>query len=829
MPRSRILAAVVAGGAAVVVLGLRLRDSAIDTRDGFSESSIGVEHRPVSRRPLPSPGIERLDEAERAKLIDEAASLNQRAVVKDRQNDLRDAVVLFRQAAEMYRQVGRPSQTAAVLHDLGDTLSLLGKLPEALDALEEARQLRQAAGEAVDLGTTLTEIGWVHYLGGDAAKAVEVYREALGLMRSSGRPEDESGVLDRLGSAYRQLGRWQDSLASYEQALELCRQQGNRHYEASTLNNLAELFEAWGRPDEALETNGRALELFQGLPIPDTHGLAHTLYVRARALSALGELEAARRHSEEALSIVEGLRQELKSQALSQPFFAMRQIYFESYLDQLMALHERQPDQGYDRLALAASERSRARGLLDTFPGSGGVTTPDEALQQRKVELGQKIHAREQARRRLGARGSPVERAALEKELRELMVELSEVETRIREGGGVEATVPVLGVAEIQALLDQDTLLLSYQLGKQRSYLWSVDEHQVRSHVLPPGPEIEVAVRRFRQLLPHSHLAEGRDQIRLVAAGLGRLLLGPVQQHLGRQRLVLIGDGALHGLPFSALPDPETGAPLLARHEIVRISSASILAALRQRAAARPIPERTLAIFADPVFGAGDPRVVRSAGSAEPAPEPLPEGLLRSARDLGLGYFSRLPAARREAEAIAALLPPEQRFVALDFAASSVTATSGLLARFRILHFATHGLLHPLHPELSGIVLSLVDEKGRRRDGFLHAHEIADLDLAADLVVLSACKTALGTEMRGEGLLGLPRSLMYAGATRVVVSLWAVDDSATAELMTRFYRELFTADLPPAGALRVAQLSMAQEKDWRDPYYWAGFELQGDW
>jgi CHAT domain-containing protein len=166
---------------------------------------------------------------------------------------------------------------------------------------------------------------------------------------------------------------------------------------------------------------------------------------------------------------------------------------------------------------------------------------------------------------------------------------------------------------------------------------------------------------------------------------------------------------------------------------------------------------------------------------------------------------------------------------AVDFEASKATATGGSLNQYRIVHFATHGLINSRHPELSGIVLSLVDEQGMPQDGFLRLHDVYNLKLSADLVVLSACRTALGKDVKGEGLIGLTRGFMYAGAPRVVASLWDVKDEATAELMKRFYEGMLRRRMTPAAALRTAQLSMAKEKRWEAPYYWAGFVLQGEW
>jgi CHAT domain-containing protein len=193
----------------------------------------------------------------------------------------------------------------------------------------------------------------------------------------------------------------------------------------------------------------------------------------------------------------------------------------------------------------------------------------------------------------------------------------------------------------------------------------------------------------------------------------------------------------------------------------------------------------------------------------------------------GLETLERLWFTRYEAEWIADFVPPAGRLKALGFAANRTTATSPDLSQYRIVHFATHGFLNSEHPELSGVVFSLVDEQGQPQDGFLRLHEVYNLKLNADLVVLSACRTALGKDVKGEGLIGLTRGFMYAGAASVVASLWKVEDKATAKLMRRFYQKMLVEGRRPAAALRAAQVAMWQEK--KAPYYWAAFVLQGEW
>jgi CHAT domain-containing protein len=198
-------------------------------------------------------------------------------------------------------------------------------------------------------------------------------------------------------------------------------------------------------------------------------------------------------------------------------------------------------------------------------------------------------------------------------------------------------------------------------------------------------------------------------------------------------------------------------------------------------------------------------------------------------RGMDRGALGRLPFSREEADAIAGLVSAGSLLKATGFRASRAMAVSGELSRYRIVHFATHGVLNSRQPDLSGLVLSLVDETGEPQDGFLRMNEIYNLRLPADLVTLSACQTALGKEIRGEGLVGLTRGFMYAGAQRVVASLWQVDDLATAHLMQHFYRGMLKEGLRPAAALRAAQIEMAKQKRWASPYYWAGFVLQGEW
>src|SRR5206468_2522670 len=256
-------------------------------------------------------------------------------------------------------------------------------------------------------------------------------------------------------------------------------------------------------------------------------------------------------------------------------------------------------------------------------------------------------------------------------------------------------------------------------------------------------------------------------------------IAGPLLNEWRGKRLAIVADGALEYVPFAALPVPHGHGALGLDHEIVRIPSASVLAAVRRETAGRAPARRAVAILADPVFETDDPRV--AAVSNRPASHSPTHGRSRAG-------FARLPFSREEADAIARLDAAGGVFEATDFKASRDTVLTGALNNYRIVHFATHGLLDSERPALSSLVLSLVDASGRPQNGYLRLADIYNMRLDANLVVLSACQTALGKEIRGEGLVGLARAFMYAGAPRVVASLWQVNDAATAELMRRFYR-----------------------------------------
>jgi CHAT domain-containing protein len=320
------------------------------------------------------------------------------------------------------------------------------------------------------------------------------------------------------------------------------------------------------------------------------------------------------------------------------------------------------------------------------------------------------------------------------------------------------------------------------------------------------------------------------------------MLLGPVASRIGSKRLLIVGDGVLRSIPFEALPmpDPSIGVspgnadrdPLVSAHEIVMLPSAMTLAALRSERKAIEAT-KTIAVIADPVFEKDDPRVLTRDVSPSAETENTGVYLATSLRDFSDSdapqAIPRLPSTLREARTIMDFVSPGDGIVKTGFEATKQRMINETMKDYRILHLATHGLLNSEHPDLSGVIFSLVDEHGKSVNGFLRLHDIYNLDLSAELVVLSACRTGLGKDVNGEGVVGLSSGFMYAGAKSVVASLWKVDDNATAQFMSYFYAAMLRDGLPPAVALRTAKLEMRKQVPWREPFYWAGFVLQGEY
>jgi CHAT domain-containing protein/Tfp pilus assembly protein PilF len=789
--------------------------------------------------------------------FDEAFVLDNTGQVYNQMGEPKKAQECYDQALEIRRALADRHGQATTLHNIGNNYLDLGEIERALEYYDQSLSLKRAVGDPREESYTLDSIGGVYFNKGELQKALDYHNQALVLRRKVSDQYGEAYALTNIGAVYDQLGELQKALHYFEQALQIRRTVGDRYGEATSLHKIGTIYTKLRKADLAQEYYNQALELSRTLRYQTRE--TEILLSIARHDRERGDIVEATRQVEAALNIIESTRTKVASQGLRSSYLASKQAFYELYVDLLMQRHRTQPSRGYDAAALHASERSRARSLLDILTESRADIREgvDPVLLERERLLQQRLSVKsERLTRLLGGKHTEEQKTTASNELQGVLTDYRDIQEKIRARSPHYAALTQpqpLSLKEIQQLLDEDTVLLEYALGEERSYLWAITTTTIRSFELPRRAEIEAAARRVYELL----VAQADDLYPEALTKLSQMILNPAADQLGRKRLLIVSEGTLQYIPFGALPVPgmrvevsdrrvsssprlrATSTPLIQDHEIVSLPSASVLGVLRRELGERRSAPKTLAVLADPVFEKNDQRV-RATSKVQQVAEQhqiekdsdktaRPSDLQRATRESGLTSFDRLVLSRREADQIAALASGGQPLKALDFEASRAIATSPELGLYRILHFATHSLLNNQQPELSGIVLSLVDEQGRPQDGFLRLYEIYNLKLAADLVVLSACQTALGTEIKGEGLVGLTRGFMYAGTPRVVASLWKVSDEATAELMKRFYQKMLRDGLRPAAALRAAQVSMLKEKPWAAAYYWAGFVLQGEW
>jgi CHAT domain-containing protein len=705
-------------------------------------------------------------------------------------SDHQMALGYFEQALTMVEAQNNLHGQAITLAGIAWPQLYLGQSNDALASFSKAAAifhgLNNKRGEAIcEYGR-----GWAYALLNDNPAALNSFLRALSLRHESGDSKGGPPTLAAVSRIYSRLGNYQEAIKYDLQAIEGydatkdAQGKGDSRGKASTWADLGWVYLSLDQPTAALDCFGKSLTESPGL---DETGKANVIYGQARAQSRLGHLPEAASAMEAVCEKIEPFRGQGKASDLRTFYSANVQEYYEFYISLLMKLQAAHPTEGFAAKALAINEKARARELLSILAQSGSTNEHTYQL----------------------ALGSP------------------------------------LSVSDIQRMLDPETLLLEYALGEEKSFVWLVSSNSMASFELPNRKQIESTASRFYDALVERNNVRGVvnevDWKRKVfqadataektAEELGHILLDVLYPRLGQKRLVVVTEGSLQLVPFSSLltsrgSEGSGSVPLFINHEIVTLPSFSVLSALR-RYSSRPTSPHTVAIFADPVFAADDPRFP-SVSKIDPS-----VSLERSAygeKVGGVAAYRRLPGTRWEAEQIASLVPKQETLLAVDFDANRGAVLDKLLSDYRIIHFATHAFVDDTDPLRSKIVLSQFTRKGDAEDGDLTVPDIYEMHIKADLVVLSACKTALGVNTRGEGIVGLTGAFMQAGASRVVVSLWAISDTAAADFIARFYRKLLGPEkLPPDVALRRTQIETWKSKRFKSPYYWAPFILSGDW
>jgi CHAT domain-containing protein len=788
--------------------------------------------------------------------------LGNRAKISERLGQLRQAVALYDRAlssgplapvpvptgwlyessADAYLGLGEPDEAfrryetalrifeafpdypaaARVLDGIGKVYNQYGDWPNAADSFERALELHALGDERVPRLETLISLGNALRNQGLTAQAQAQHERALALAAT---PQHRAEVLLELARDAREAGAAGQAAMHLDQVFEAAAaNEGMVLKRGEALVQRAELALA-AAPERAVADLEEALTLFRA-EVSES-GQVRALHALARAHQHMARPGPALGYSNQALALIEALRIRVGSPMLRATYAGLQRPSYELQIDLLMQLAREQSDErpaDWIAQALEMSERAHARMLVELLSRSPGGEPSEELAQLRtrhaelrremiELEYGATVAGeREQLRRRRENRS------------RELGLVENEI-WRLSTGRG-DAPPPYLSSVRIQELVgggEQGTLLLEYAVGAARSYAWAVSASSVTSAELPPARDLEALVEAVQAAAASASPTLRKEETRRALAGLGERVLAPFSGALAHaRRVVIVADGPLHFVPFAAVPSD--GAPLIDTHEVVMLPSVWSLAMQRDRAGRRPPPQKSVAIFADPVFALSEPTSRAEAASQAPADrtEPARE-VMRSP-----GALPRLPGTRREAQAIAALAGADA-FSALGLDATRRAVLDSPLGDYRYVHFATHGLVDSRYPELSSLAMSAYDRHGNPSDAFLQLHDIYDLRLNADVVVLSACSTALGRNVRGEGLIGLTQAFFHAGARQVVASLWKVPDAATAELMTAFYRGMMEEGLRPSAALRESQRSLQNDERWGEPYYWAAFTIQGDW
>jgi CHAT domain-containing protein/Tfp pilus assembly protein PilF len=780
--------------------------------------------------------------------IAEASALNNIGKLYNDAGDFQNALDYYLKSLPLF--LPQSNQQGITLSNIGVSYMKLGEFEKSIEYLKQALVILHAGTDRNAESYTLSNIGTAYKGAGNYDEALNYYAQARAIQQKTGNRAQEAETLDLTGVVYSTLGQPEKALEFHQQSLGIQRAAQNIRREAVSLTNIGYVYNLEAQPEKAVEQFDKALSIFKN--IGDLNNAAAALEGRARAELMRGDLFASRKNIEESLSLIETVRARSGSQQLRASYLATREKAYEFYVDLLMQLEGKEPGKGHAAEALKVSERSRARSFMELLNEAHvdvreGVSAD---LIKRERDLSQVLNAKAQREIQLTARkGNQHDIETLHKEISALEDEYQQLQVSIRKASPSYAALTQpqpLDLKDMQQQLDSDTLLLEYSLGDDRSYLWVVAKSSLDTYELPKRSEIQnVAKQVYDSLTARSvvkaiespsqrqqRITEADSLFQTAATQLSKMILGPAAGGFGTRRIVVVADGILQYIPFAALSDPgsATNEALVVRHELITLPSASTLAIQRRNLADRKPAPKALAVLADPVFTTSDSRFSKNV-QARQQPSPTTDTRLLEHLSNGNGELriQRLPFTRQEADQILAVAPSQSNLKAVDFRANRSLAMSDELSKFRYVHFATHGYVDSVRPDLSAIVLSLVDQQGNSQDGFLRSHDIFNLKLPAELVVLSACETGLGKDVKGEGLVGLTRGFMYAGARRVIVSLWNVNDKATASLMGHVYAGMLKTHKTPAASLRAAQIEMLHQPQWKSPYYWAAFVLQGEW
>ena len=781
-----------------------------------------------------------------------AFNLEALATIHLSRGELEQAFQLYYQALDEVRAHPYPAVEAAIWSGLGDLYVQLEDSAQAEDCYKKALIATEQASDAAGMLKVISNLGDLYFRRGQLQEALAEYQRGLSKADSLGLAREQSLLWTGLGTSYAALQEDAKAREAFDKAISLARRIAHKDAEAHALLMAGDFY---GRAGELSLAKGAYLKAFGLWKDESNRGQSAVALASLAQLDySTGELQKARSEIEEAVDLVETSRASLSSRELRTSYFASKHSYYELSVTILMHLHEKDPGKNYNALAFQMAERARARTLLDALgqaePAAWADAAPELLAEQQRNR--QRLDALYRRLREVSENASVSETQVpkLRSEIERVLRSSDELNARLRASsprfaaltGGQLSTISNLQ----EQALDGETAIAEYWVGEYESYLWVITSKALKSYSLPGRDALDPLVQRWLSaILARSkhpageslaartaRLVRNDSRANALAFKLGEILVGPLGDVPGLQRIYLVADGNLAAIPFGALrvrnhlqPTAQKNSNLLvSRFELLEESSASVLLTL-SRDDVQKHPDLRVAVFADPVYSREDPRLQRVA--LHPTSESSSDSIVRWATETGLARLPRLVASRDEALTIAGLAGRNGTSMHMGFDATPESVRATNWEQFSIAHFAAHALSNPSHPALSGVVLSMIGRDGAPLDGLLWLSDIYSLHFPVDLAVLSGCRTASGQQVPGEGLQGLARAFLVAGARRVLGSLWSVEDQQTGLLMRRFYGGLLREHLPPASALRKAQRTLAEAPETSAPYYWAGFTMQG--
>ncbi|HXC71571.1 MAG TPA: CHAT domain-containing protein [Pyrinomonadaceae bacterium] len=769
---------------------------------------------------------------------EEAEALILLGFVEFRKGEWQSSIDYYGQAYALLDEDAEPLKMGQIASGLGAAF-LENGLPElGFDQYQRAVNYYQRAQDSMAESYATWGLARACYLKGDLTQA------SIYIQKSLDQVDKESLKaalpLEYLGRVHIDRGEYKAGLQDLESALKIYMKAENPKEMYRVQGLIGHAYDRQGLVGRAKSSYLEALDGFTRLQ--DRVNQAAVYY-------ALGQLELKQKNYDlasdylkQSIDVTENVRRVSTSQDLMTAFSATVQDRYEAYIECLMKQHEKQPARGFAVRAFETSELARARTLSELLltVQAPGV---DPQLAARQRSLRQRLRIKENDKINILAKKDSQDQVkALEAETAQLEGEYNAVndEIRSRYPSYDELSKPTAwDLRHIQEtiLRDDDAVLLEYSAGTENSYAWVVSRDGFKSYALPAQKVINEAVQRVYSLSSTPPGASVETELDQATAALSKLVLEPVASSLNKPRIIVVADGSLNYIPFQLLrASAPANEPLISKYEVINVPSASILGQLRQEKQQRRPRSKILAAFGDPVFSSnyaqyknsnsGELLAVATTDVSEPWRHAW-RSVEINADTFDPSVIQPLAYSKLELKNLSDIAGPES-FVARGFDASRQILETTDLSKYAILHFATHGLLDPKNPEFSGFFLSMVDATGRPQKGFITMQDVYRLQAPVDLVVLSACRTGLGKDVRGEGLIGLTRGFMYAGASSVVASLWKVDDEATANLMKHFYENMLQKGMRPAEALRAAQNTLRQDPHWQSPHFWAGFTLQGE-